>query len=301
MESIIQLTAHRGIGRPIGPALPFIGALVALAGVVLPWATIYRGSQVLNGFATDGNFLAGASIGIIGLWTVYLAWDRPGQLRTLVIAAAALTSGAAAFDAWRIASYVAAPGPAGALVQPVAGPGPLVTLGGAAIVGVGAFLDRAGPRSLRGEAWPWLGLAALLGVAGWMHLALTGEHLQQSTMLGLGFAVSGILQIGLAGIVVWRPSRTALYAIATLNAVLIFLYMVNVVIGLPIVGGADEHVGPVTGLVLGRGEPVDLAGALTKLVELLGIVVAVVLVGREPLPSTMTAAAGSECGKDQAA
>ena len=301
MESVIQLNARRRMSLPNGSALLFSGALLALAGIVLPWATIYHGSRVLNGFATDGIFFAGAIVGIIGLWTMYLAWERPSQLRRLVIAAAALTSGAAAFEAWRIASYVAAPGPAGALVQPVAGPGPLVTLGGTAIIGVGAFLDRAGPRSLRGEAWPWLALAGLLGVAGWMHLALTGEHLQQSTLLGLGFAVSGILQIGLAGIVVWRPSRSAMYAIATLNAVLIFLYVVNVAIGLPLVGGAAEHPGSMSGLVLGRGEPVDLAGAVTKLVELLGIVVAVVLVGREPLPTAMTAALSSERGKDQAA
>lgn len=136
-----------------------------------------------------------------------------------------------------------------------------------------------------------LGVAATLVAAGIAHLLLTPEHLAESGVLGAGFAVAGIVQLALAVPVLTHPSRNVLSAVAVISALLIALYVWNVLLGLPLVGPgtaesaehgheAVEHAHE-TGLILGIGEPVDLAGALTKAAELLALVGSVVLLRRK--------------------
>lgn len=106
-------------------------------------------------------------------------------------------------------------------------------------------------------------------------------------MLGAGFAVAGIIQFGLAALILTRPTTNVLRAVVVISAVLIALYVWNVMLGLPLVGpGATESAehgheavehAHESGLILGLGEPVDLAGALTKAAELLALVGSVVL------------------------
>ena len=134
-----------------------------------------------------------------------------------------------------------------------------------------------------------LGVAATLVAAGIAHLLLTPEHLAESGALGAGFAVAGIVQLALAVPVLTHPSRNVLRAVAVISALLIALYVWNVLLGLPLVGPgaaggehgheAVEHAHE-SGLILGLGEPVDLAGALTKAAELLALVGSVVLLRR---------------------
>lgn len=125
-------------------------------------------------------------------------------------------------------------------------------------------------------------VAVLLAIAGVAHLLLTPEHLSESALLGIGFAVAGVVQLVLAALVVARPSRYVFRAAILLSAVLIVLYAWNVLFGLPIVGpvasamaehgreaGGHAHE---DGLAIGIGEPVDLVGVLTKAVELLTII-----------------------------
>ncbi len=136
------------------------------------------------------------------------------------------------------------------------------------------------------------GIAALLAAAGIAHLLLTPEHLGESTLLGIGFAIAGIVQLGLAVLVVTRPSTNVLWAVVAVSAVLIVLYAWNVLVGLPVVGpeaakaaehghGAAEHAHG-GGLMVGLGEPIDLAGALTKAAEVLAIIGSLILLRHGP-------------------
>jgi hypothetical protein len=158
-------------------------------------------------------------------------------------------------------------------------------------------------------------LAVALAVAGVMHLLLTPDHLADSTLMGVGFVAAGIAELGLAGAVLLRPGRAAYLAVIGVAALLVALYLYNVLVGLPFAGGASapaateaaeparEH-GEGTGdhqeeeagahgegeeqtshhgdgLVLGAGEPIDAAGAATKGAELVSLGLASVLLLRE--------------------
>ncbi|HEX9436403.1 MAG TPA: hypothetical protein VGA16_04495 [Candidatus Limnocylindria bacterium] len=114
-------------------------------------------------------------------------------------------------------------------------------------------------------------LAAALAAAGAIHLALVGEHLEESVLLGRGFVVVGLAQIALGAIVLLRP-RIPVRSIVALNVVLIALYALHVTIGLPLpdaAEAADEMKG-----LLGPREEVELSAIVTKLAELVGIVLA---------------------------
>lgn len=117
-----------------------------------------------------------------------------------------------------------------------------------------------------------IALALCLAVAGIMHLLLTREHLEESTLLGLGFVAAGLVQIVLAAIVIWavlrrRPARAGYLAIIALNAALVFFYAVHVWLGLPLAGAPK-------GVILGMQEQIDVPGSLTKVVELVSFLLA---------------------------
>ena len=117
-------------------------------------------------------------------------------------------------------------------------------------------------------------LGLCLALAGVMHFVLTREHLEESTVLGLGFVAAGLLQILLAAIVLGavlrnHRARAVSFAVIGLNAALVFLYAVHVWLGLPLGGAAS-------GARLGSQEQIDLPGTMTKLVELVSLVLAFV-------------------------
>jgi multidrug transporter EmrE-like cation transporter len=264
------------LDRSIAVAGLGIGGLVMVGlGAALPWITIFHGLTPVNGLSGDGAYLVGLAIGAALLGIVYLRSGRPRPLKWLAAGAAALTVIYAGFDAWRIAGYVADPGPAGPLAAPVFGPGSLVLMVGALMLLASVLLTPWRRRGLPvGMALPLL-TAVSLFTAGWIHLALTGEHLDEATILGIGFLLSGVVQIALAATVALRPRGYAYFGVVAVNAAVIFLYAYAVLKGLPF--GGHDHGG---GLVLGSGESIDLAGAVSKAAELLSLVAAFVLLGR---------------------
>ncbi len=120
-------------------------------------------------------------------------------------------------------------------------------------------------------------MAAALLVAGSIHLLLVPEHLGESTILGLGFLASGIAQVVLAGLALWRVRAWSLGLTVMVNVTLIALYAYAVLVGLPF-GAGSEHVhGEAAGLMVGSGEPIDAYGAVSKLAELLSTAIAAAL------------------------
>lgn len=123
------------------------------------------------------------------------------------------------------------------------------------------------PRSVLPVHW-FLG-AMLLG-AGAVHLAMAPAHFGESTVLGTGFVISAWVQIALAGLVVWRPSRWVLGAAALTNAVLIALWAVGRTAGLPLGGEA------------GQPEAVAFVDGACVALEAIAAVLAVGLIVRPP-------------------
>jgi hypothetical protein len=121
-------------------------------------------------------------------------------------------------------------------------------------------------------------MSAALFLAGWIHLLLVPEHLDESPILGIGFLASGLAQLALAAVVVWRPRDWNLALVVAINVTLIGVYAYAILVGLPF-AGTSEHVAAV-GLVVGAGEPIDTLGAVSKVAELLSLAIAFGLLGR---------------------
>jgi hypothetical protein len=177
-----------------------------------------------------------------------------------------------------VLGYVADPGPAGPLLMPSAGFGAYVMAAGAVALLASSFAGPRARRSLTGVQWAQLLLGAVTLAAGWVHLLLAPEHLQEHPLLGWGFIATGIAQVVLAAVVVHRASLTTLPLLVVLNVAVMAVYLYAVFVGLPFgdagldqmgMAGMDMH--DDHGLVLGAGEPVDLTGAGTFLLELCGV------------------------------
>jgi hypothetical protein len=123
-----------------------------------------------------------------------------------------------------------------------------------------------GPARLRASV-----LAISLLVAGGLHLALTGDHMEESLVLGWGFVVAGAAQIVL-GVMAIRPGRAPYRAIVGLNVALIALYLMHLTTGLPL-PDAREATDEMRGL-LGTREAIEPLALVTKAAELIGIGVA---------------------------
>jgi hypothetical protein len=90
-------------------------------------------------------------------------------------------------------------------------------------------------------------LAVISAGAGAIHLVMVPSHWGESVAEGLGFALSGWLQIVFAAIVLTRPSRVLLWAGALINAVAIGAWIVSRTAGLPF--GAHSGVAESAGFV----------------------------------------------------
>src|SRR5215210_2538373 len=102
----------------------------------------------------------------------------------------------------------------------------------------------AAPASRRSSArgvpgWPAILIAGGLLVAAWIHLVLVPEHLGEAFILGLGFLAAAIAQLGLAAIVVRRPTVGAFAGVVSVNGILIVIYAYAVVVGLPFEAGHE--------------------------------------------------------------
>ena len=253
------------------------GAAIALVGSALPWVTILRGTQTLTGWDGSPRYLAGLAVASAALTLLYLRASRATAFRLLAALAGLIVLAGSAFEIWQVASLAASRSVMARILDPVLGPGPFVMLAGALLLLAVAAVPSSAARVSAG-LWPRVILAGALFASGWIHLALTPEHLAESTILGLGFLLAGVAQLALAGLILARPSDLAYYAVIALSVALIVLYAFAVLKGLPF-GGTHDHG---NGLILGAGEPIDLEGAITKLAELFSVAAAFVLVGRGP-------------------
>jgi hypothetical protein len=245
--------------------LTIIGLAVVGAGALMPWVTVFHGLQPISGFRLDGGDLAGVAIASAAVMAAARQHGGAKILRPMAVTGAIIVVAGSLNSAHRIAQYSADPGPAGALVAPSAGVGPLVMATGGIILLAAVLLTRARP------------VAMSKGLRIRMFLAAP-EHLNESTLLGLGFLAAGIIQIALAFIVVERPSEGALSLLVMVNVALLAVWAYAVLIGLPL-GDRSGH-NAASGLVIGSGEPIDLASAITKLAELASLSIALILMWR---------------------
>jgi hypothetical protein len=108
-------------------------------------------------------------------------------------------------------------------------------------------------------------------VSAGIHAALAPEHFKESIGAGVGFVVAAVL-LGVLVVVLTRsPSRVAFAGAAAVFAGLIVSYLLVITTGVPVVHPDVEVV--------------DGLAVLTKVVEAIGFVTAVSLVGR---PSALT-------------
>jgi hypothetical protein len=154
--------------------------------------------------------------------------------------------------------------------------------------GVAAQLLRLGPllALLLVAGWAWLqraggvtptparrlgaGAAVTLGAAGGIHLALVGQHAQESLASGIFFFAAGTVQVLLA-VALWRNpgSRPAALAAGVMAGGLLALYAVSRLWNIPAFGGR---------------EAVDALGLVTKLLELAAAVLAAAAAAGWSLP-----------------
>jgi hypothetical protein len=255
----------------IGSAAVSAGVALVLAGVALPWVTLHHGQQSVNGVLGDGAYLAAAAIGAAALWTAYLLSGRPGPLRALAAGAGFLIVYWTFFDIERIVTVVSDDPLAGVMGAPLMGPGPLVSaVGGIVLLGSTLGVPSLA-RGLRRAQWVRVLLAAALLATGAIHLQQAPEHLEVSTVLGLGFLAAAVSQLGLGAAVIVRGHRLLYAAIVADCALFFVLYVYAVLHGLPLPSHGDP------GIQVGAGEPVTLSGVLSKLGEAVAILVALPL------------------------
>jgi hypothetical protein len=259
-------------------AVGAVGLVLVGVSAGMPWLTLFHGYTPLRGFRLDGGDLSGIALAA-ALLLVVGARHGGGLLVRPLSALLALAVVAGALRSWRgIAAYVADPGPAAALTAPTGSPGPLVmAVGGVALL-VAVILVRLPTRPLPAPTRLPLALAALAFVAAWMHLVLTPEHFGESPILGAGFLLAAVAQLVLAILAIERPSEWVWSLLVMVNTALIVVWAYAVVHGLPF--GGDEHGAEASGLVIGSGEPIDLAAAVTKLAEMGCTAIALVLMRR---------------------
>jgi hypothetical protein len=170
----------------------------------------------------------------------------------------------------------------------VSGPIVLAHVEGAVHGGAAAQLLRLGPllALLLVAGWAWLqragaatptpakrlgaGAAVTLGAAGGIHLALVGQHAQESLASGVFFAAAGTAQVLLA-VALWRTpgSRPTALAAGIMASGLLGLYVVSRLWNIPAFGGR---------------EAVDALGLLTKLLEVAAAVLAAAAAAGWSLP-----------------
>jgi hypothetical protein len=263
-------------------ALVAAGAAIALAGSVMPWMTIFRGTQSLSGWDGAPRYLGGAAVASALVTALYVRGGRQPALRRLAILAAIAAVAGTLVQLIEILTLGRTRSVTARILDVHIGPGPFVMLAGSLML-LGVLAISASASRLASGSWPRLIMAALLFTTGWIHIALTPEHLSESTILGTGFLAAGLAQVVLSVIIAVKPSALAYYAVVGSSVALIVLYAIAVVHGLPFGSGHDHAYG----LILGSGEPVDLEGAVSKLAELGSLAIAFVLLGGDACPQAV--------------
>ena len=284
-----------------GLTISLIGAAMILMvfGAALPWLVVFNGLTAVPGLSLDGGFLAGIMVAVVCV--LYVAARHGGAriLRPIALVASAAVLADSLYSGWRIADYVAHPGSTAALTVPSAGPGPYVMAAGAAILFIAAAIAPHRIAPLNGQTLIRLLLALVLLTAASIHLILSPQHFSESSLLGFGFLIAGIVQLGAAAVVLTRTDDRGLNLVLLVNVALIAIYGYAVFVGLPL---DSEHAADTAGgLTLGAGEPVDFTGAVNVIAQIAAIPLALVLARysaataprqEEPAPNTESQTAG---------
>ena len=260
-----------------GLTISLIGAAMILMvfGAALPWLVVFNGLTAVPGLSLDGGFLAGIMVAVVCV--LYVAARHGGAriLRPIALVASAAVLADSLYSGWRIADYVAHPGSTAALTVPSAGPGPYVMAAGAAILFIAAAIAPPRIAPLNGQTLIRLLLAPVLLTAASIHLILSPQHFSESSLLGFGFLIAGIVQLGAAAVVLTRTDDRGLNLVLLVNVALIAIYGYAVFVGLPL---DSEHAADTAGgLTLGAGEPVDFTGAVNVIAQIAAIPLALVL------------------------
>jgi hypothetical protein len=140
---------------------------------------------------------------------------------------------------------------------------------------------RPRPRAIRvGTVLRWVAAAALLGAAG-IHFAMMGEHAGVSWTHGTFFAVVAWLQVALAGLLVLRPTRTAVLGGVVVNVGVLGVWVVSRTVGIAIGGDGTPEAWGTVDLVCAAFEGVAVLACLGLLAPRLA---------RRPLSSGVGAA-----------
>lgn len=127
--------------------------------------------------------------------------------------------------------------------------------------------SRLSHESLPPSAALWAGAVAS-AVAASVHAAVVPEHLHEAAVYGAFFVVAAVCQLGGAVLMVVRRSRLVVMLLAAGNALLVMLWILTRVVGVPL--------GPRTGVV----EPVGAVDVLATTCELVIVACCVAAVHR---------------------
>lgn len=145
------------------------------------------------------------------------------------------------------------------------------------VVTSGVETDRRAAAATPGH---WV-LGALLLGAGAIHVAMAPSHLGESAVEGAGFVAAAWAQLGLAALVVLRPSRRIVAASAAVGTALIAAWLVSRTAGLPF----GEHDGHAASVALVDGVCVAL--------EVMAVLLALALLAGRAASLVRTAAVGA--------
>ena len=159
-------------------------------------------------------------------------------------------------------------------------------------------------RPLRAEPEHWF-LAALLCGAGTIHVAMAPSHLGEAAVEGAGFLVAAWVQLILAVVVLLRPTRRVMAAVAGSGVAFIAAWVVSRTVGLPFGehSGHAESVSIVDGVCVALEAAAVLvalslgAGLATRIVRTTGVAIG----GAVGALAFTTAAVASPAARDHAA
>lgn len=246
--------------------LSIVGGGLMIGGAVLPWLTVYAGLDTFRGTdGLNGRILGAAGVASIAISLVYALRPAP-RVRSLI---GLLGFAASGFAAWVIAQLVGTYQQLGGdpFALPGLGLGAFVALAGGLCVlstllipqtgssDAGAALRGGGATTADASAALRTGVVAFLLAAAMIHLAVIGPHLSESVLYAVFFVGAGCVQVGAALLVTMRPSRALLVALVAGNVLLIALWAVTRISGLPI--------GPTPGIA----ESVSLPDVLASVSE----------------------------------
>ena len=261
----------------IGLTISLLGAamILMILGAALPWLVVFNGLTAVPGLSLDGGFLAGIMVAVVCVLHVAVRHGGARILRPIALVASTAVLADSLYSGWRIAGFVAHPGSASALTIPSAGPGPYVMAAGAAMLIIAAAIAPRRITPLSRQALVRLLLALVLLTAASIHLTLSPQHFSESPLLGTGFLLAGIIQLGAAAVVLTRADDRGLNLVLLVSVALIAIYGYAVFVGLPL---DSEHAADTAGgLTLGAGEPVDFKGAVNVIAQIAAIPLALVL------------------------